>query len=276
MTLAISPDELLALAAALAVAGAVAGLLAGIFGIGGGGVIVPILYQFLGMMGYDEAVRMHVAIGTSLGIILPTGIRSFAAHKARGVVDHALLRSWLVPVPLGVALAAAVAASVSGAGLRAIFAAIAVLVGLRLVIGRGGWRLGDDLPGGPVRAGAGIAVGFLSTLMGIGGGVMSNTFMTLYGRSMLQAVATSAGVGVLVAVPGTLGYMLAGLGAPGLPPFSVGYVNLLGVVIVIPLSVALAPLGVRIAHALSRRQLELGFGLFLLAIAARFFWSLAE
>lgn len=274
MDASVSVAELINLALALAVTGLVAGLLAGIFGVGGGGVIVPVMYQALGALGFSEAVSMHVALGSSLAIIIPTSIRSFQAHKARGAVDIEMLRSWLVPVPLGVAAASVVAASVSGAGLRAIFAIIAFLVALRLIFNRQGWRVGQEVPRGPIRVIVGVVIGFLSTLMGVGGGVMANTFMTIYGRPIHQAVATASGVGILIAVPGTIGYMIAGWNADGLPPFSIGYVNLLGVAIVMPLSLATASLGVRIAHALSKRQLEVGFGIFLVLISARFAYSL--
>jgi uncharacterized membrane protein YfcA len=242
--------------------------------VGGGGVIVPVMYQALGALGFSEAVTMHVSLGSSLAIIVPTSIRSFRAHKARGAVDMSILRSWMIPVPLGVAAASAVAASVSGAGLRAIFAAVAFIVAIRLIFNRESWRIGNEVPGGPIRALAGAFIGFLSTLMGVGGGVLSNTFMTVYGRPIHQAVATAAGVGILIAIPGTLGYILAGWGAEGLPPFSLGYVNLLAIAIVMPLSLFMAPFGVRIAHALSKRQLETGFGIFLLLMSARFAYSL--
>jgi len=269
-------SELTGLALALAATGLVAGLLAGIFGIGGGGVIVPVMYQALGSLGFSPAVTMHVALGTALAVIVPTSIRSFRGHFARGAVDTAMLRSWVIPVPVGVALASLVAASVSGAGLRAIFAAVAFLVAMRLIFNRETWRLGAEIPRGAVRPLAGAAIGFLSTLMGVGGGVLSNTFMTVYGRPIHQAVATASGVGILIAIPGTLGYMAAGWDAAGLPPFSLGYVNLLGVAIIMPLSLLMAPLGVRIAHAASKRQLELGFGIFLLLMSARFAFSVLE
>ncbi len=217
---------------------------------------------------------MHVAVGSALAFIIPTSIRSFQAHRARGAVDMEILKSWLIPVPLGVVAASYVAAKVSGAELRAIFAAIALLVGLRLLFNRETWRLGDDVPGGPIRAATGFVIGFLSTLMGVGGGVMASSFMTVYGRPIHQAVATSAGVGVLIAIPGTLGYILAGWAAEDLPPFSLGYVNLLAVAIILPLSYFMAPLGVRIAHALSKRQLEVSFGFFLMLMSARFTYSL--
>ena len=270
----ISVNEILLLALAQSASGAVAGLLAGLFGIGGGAIIVPVMYQFLGVLGIDEAVRMHISVGTSLGIILPTSIRSFQAHRAHGAVDMTLLKSWLVPMPAGVIAATLVAAYVSGAQLRGVFAVIAVLIGLRLIFNRESWRLAGELPGGFIRATCGALIGFFSTLMGVGGGVMATTFMTLYGRPMHQAVATAAGTGALIAIPGVIGYAWAGWGVPGLPPFSIGYVNVLGIFLVIPITVYVAPGGVRIAHIMSKRQLEVSFGFFMLLVALRFALSL--
>jgi uncharacterized membrane protein YfcA len=269
-----SPTELLELAVALIVSGAISGVLAGLFGIGGGAVLVPVLYQSLAFLGIDESVRMHVSVGTSIGIIVPTAIQSFLAHKRRGAVDLDLLRKWLVPVPIGVIAAAILAALISGGTLRGIFAVIAFLLAIRLLFDRSTWRFGSDLPGDPVRALVGVGIGFFSTLMGVGGGVLNNSYMTMYGRTMHQAVATSSGVGVLVSIPGIVGYVWAGWGRAGLPPFSLGFVNLLALVLVTPISVVAAPYGVRLAHALSRRQLEIAFGLFLLFVAGRFAISL--
>ncbi|WP_186389642.1 sulfite exporter TauE/SafE family protein [Stappia sp. TSB10P1A] len=266
--------EVIGLAFALVASGAVAGILAGVFGIGGGAVLVPVLYQFLTWLGVDEAVRMHISVATSLGIIVPTSIRSFLAHKQRGAADLDLLKSWLIPVPAGAVVASLVAAYVSGDGLKGIFAGIAVIVGLRMLFNRESWKIGNDIPGNPVRAICGALIGFFSTLMGIGGGVMNNTFMTLFGRPIHQAVATSSGTGVLISIPGVIGMMWAGWGAAGLPAFSLGYVNILGVALIIPITTFAAPFGVKIAHALPRRYLEIFFGLFLLSVAARFAWSL--
>lgn len=267
------PAELAGLALALAATGLIAGLLAGIFGVGGGGVIVPVMYQALGVLGFSPEVTMHVALGSSLAIIIPTSIRSFTAHFARGAVDMGILRSWLIPVPVGVVLGSLVVSSVNGTALRAIFASIALLVAIKLIFNRDSWRLGTEVPRGPVRALVGAAIGFLATLMGVGGGVLSSTFMTVFGRPIHQAVATAAGMGILIAVPGTIGFVVAGWGASGLPPFSVGYVNLLALAIIMPLSLLMAPLGVRFAHAMTKRQLETGFGIFLLLMSARFFYS---
>ncbi|MBD1546735.1 sulfite exporter TauE/SafE family protein [Roseibium aggregatum] len=267
-------SETLALGLALLASGLIAGFLAGMFGIGGGAILVPVLYQFLTAVGVDEGVRMHVSVATSLGIIVPTSIRSFLAHKKRGAVDLELLKSWLIPVPFGVACASLVAAYVSGDGMKGIFAVIAFVIGLRMLFNKPHWRLGSDIPGFPIRPVCGALIGFFSTLMGIGGGVMNNTFMTLYGRPIHQAVATSSGTGTLIAIPGTIGMILAGWGAADLPPFSLGYVNLLGLALIIPVTTFAAPFGVKIAHMLQRRTMELFFGFFLLAVSARFVLSL--
>lgn len=266
--------EIATFAAALAAAGVVAGLLAGLFGIGGGAILVPVFYQVFGLLGVDEVVRMHLSVGTSLAVIVPTSLRSFQAHYRRGAVDMTVLRSFVIAVPLGVVLASLVAAFISSAGLRAIFAAIAVVIGLRLLFNRENWRLGTELPANPARGIVGGAIGFFSTLMGVGGGILNNTFMTLYSRPMHQAVATSSGVGVLISIPGLFGYVWAGWGEAALPLASTGYVNWIAVALIIPVTLLVAPLGVRIAHALKKRHLEVAFGIFMLLVAARFFWSL--
>lgn len=259
---------------ALVASGLVAGFLAGLFGIGGGAVLVPVFYQMLGAIGVDEAIRMHLSVGTSLAIIVPTSLRSFQGHRARGAVDMDLLKSYLVPVPAGVIVASLIAAYLSSANLRVIFAILALVIAVKLLFAKDSWKLGSDVPLGWPRAAAGFFIGLASTFMGIGGGVLNNTFMSLFGRSMLTAVATSAGVGVLISIPGTLGYIWAGWGADGLPLYSLGYVNLLMFAIIVPMTLLVAPLGVRFAHALSKRQLEVGFGLFLIIVSVRFFVSL--
>jgi uncharacterized membrane protein YfcA len=269
-----SIEQLMIFAAATAVGGVVSGLLAGVFGIGGGAVLVPVFYQVLAMLDVDESVRMHVAVGTSLAIIIPTSLRSYQGHSKRGAVDVTLLKSFLISVPVGVLLASLTAAYISSEGLRIIFTLIMVAVGFRLLFNRESWRLGSEIPTGPARAAVGVVIGYLSTLMGIGGGIMNNTFMTLYGRSMHQAVATSSGVGVLIAIPGTIGYIWAGWGHPDLPLGSTGFVNWIAFALIIPIALVVTPYGVRIAHALKKRHLEIAFGLFALAVSVRFFVSL--
>ncbi len=258
----------------LMLAGAVAGFLAGLFGIGGGTVLVPAFFQVYGAIGVPDDVRMHLSVGSSLAIVVVTSLRSFMAHHKHGVVDEKLLRGWVLAVPFGALLASVAVAYISSGGLRAVFSVVCVLIAAKLLFGKENWRIGDDLPQNPVKALFGSGIGFLSTLMGIGGGVLNNTFMTSYGRPIHQAVATSAGVGVLIAVPGFLGYIWAGWAKAGLPPFSTGYVNWLTVLLIIPLSIVVTPYGVKIAHAMEKRRLEMLLGVYLLIVAARFVWSL--
>lgn len=265
--------DMLPFIAALLAAGVAAGLLAGLFGIGGGAILVPIFFHVFGLLGVADAVRMHLALGTSLAIIVPTSIRSFMAHRQRGAVDTDLLKGWIVAVPLGTIIATVIAAWASSSELRLIFAVIALVLALRMILNRKSWQLGTDLPPNPLKFLVGTGIGILSGLMGIGGGVMNNTFMTLYGRTIHQAVATSAGVGVLISIPGLVGYIWGGWGEPGLPPFSTGYINWLAVALLIPVTLLTAPYGARIAHALSKRQLEFGFALFLVAVSMQFFAS---
>jgi uncharacterized membrane protein YfcA len=269
-------NELAVFAGVISLSGVVSGLMAGIFGIGGGAVLVPVFYQVFGILGVEEAVRMHLAVGSSLAIIIPTSLRSFAGHKARGAVDMDVLKSFLIPVPIGVILASITAAFITSEGLRVIFAILMLLVAVRLLFNRESWRLAAELPGPVGHSIAGVIIGYFSTLMGIGGGVMNNTFMAMYGRPMHQAVATSSGVGVLIAIPGTLGYIWAGWSSPGLPIASTGYINWIAVALIIPIALIVTPYGVRIAHALKKRQLEIAFGLFCIFISARFFWSLFD
>ncbi|MBO6716419.1 MAG: sulfite exporter TauE/SafE family protein [Rhizobiaceae bacterium] len=275
MTIADIPaSELAVFALAIAASGVVSGLMAGIFGIGGGAVLVPVFYQVFGLLGVDEAVRMHLSVGTSLAIIVPVSIRSFLGHRSRGAVDISVLRSFVVAVPVGVVLASLTAAQIGSAGLRIIFAVLILPFGLRMLFDRSHWRLGNDLPGNPWRAAVGVMIGYFSTLMGIGGGIMNNTFMTIFNRPIHQAVATSSGVGVLIAIPGTIGYVWAGWGDPLLPAFSTGFISWMAVAVVIPIALVVTPYGVRLAHALKKRQLEIAFGIFCLLVSARFFASL--
>jgi len=262
------------LVAALAAAGGAIGLLAGLFGIGGGAISVPVFNEVFGMLGYPEAVRMPLAVGTSLAMIIPTALMSARGHFLRGAVDTALLRAWAAPVTFGVLLGAAIARVADPAVFKLVFVCVAAVISARLLTGGRNWRIRDTLPGRWGLAGYGAVTGVLSALMGVGGGAISTMVLTLHGVPILNAVSTSAGVGVLIAIPGTIGYMLAGWGKPGLPADSIGYVSLFALALTAPTALLTTRLGVRLAHALSRRKLELSFGVFLLVVCARFLLEL--
>ena len=266
--------ELAALLAMLLGGGLIMGLLAGLLGIGGGGIMVPILYEVFSAIGVDEAVLMHLCVGTSLAVIMPTSLRSFHSHKAKGAVDMEIIRSMVLPVVAGVVIGTLVARYSSSTILTVIWAGAATMMSLKMFFGRESWKLGDDIPGNPGRALYGLFIGTISTLMSIGGGAFVTMMMTLYGRPIHQAVGTSSGFGPMIAIPGTLGFIWAGWGVAGVPPGSLGYVSLLSAAIIVPVSVLAAPLGVRMAHGISRRKLELFFATFLALVASRFFWTL--
>lgn len=266
---AASVEELAALAVGVGLSGLIAGMVAGLLGVGGGIVLVPVLYQTLAFLGVDESVRMPLAVGTSLATIIPTSIRSTLSHNKTGAVDWTVLRAWAVPTVVGVVIGSWLASIVGGKGLTAVFAAGAGALGVYMVMGREDWRLGDSVPRGVWSWPLGLANGCLSVMMGIGGGTFGVTVMTLFGVTIHRAVATAAGFGLIIAVPGTIGMMVSGWNAPGLLPYSLGFVNLIGLALIVPATIVAAPLGVAIAHRLSRRALRLAFGLFLCATALR-------
>jgi uncharacterized membrane protein YfcA len=275
-------SELSELALLLVAVGALAGFLAGVFGIGGGAVLVPVFYECFRLAGVPLDVRMPLCIGTSLAIIIPTSISSFRSHHARGAVDMKVLRVWMAPVIAGVILGSVIARYAPERLFKFVFVAVAWSAAARLLFGRDSWRLGDTMPSGFLMKVYGGLVGLLSTLMGVGGGLFSNLLMTFYGRPIHQAVATSSALAVLISIPGALGYIYAGWPAaaryPDVTalqlPFAIGYVSLIGAVLVMPTSLLTAPLGVRAAHAMSKRTLEMAFGCYLFIVGSRFVISL--
>ncbi len=205
---------------------------------------------------------------------MPTSISSTRGHHKRGTVDLEVLRAWAVPVLIGVGLGAVIARFAAPVVFQAVFVVIALINAVKLLTGGKGWRLRETLPGALAMRLSGMAIGLVSAIMGIGGGAVSNLFLTLHGVPIHRAVSTSAGVGVLIAIPGTIGYILAGLGKVDLPPGSLGFVSLIAFALTIPTSLLTTRFGIALAHRLSRRALEIAFGSFLLLVAARFFWAI--
>lgn len=273
--LGIPLQDLATLIVALLAAGLLTGLLAGMFGVGGGAVIVPVLYQIFGLLHVPEAVRIHLCVGTSLAIIIPTSIQSFRAHRAKGKVMMDVLQLWAVPVVASVIVGGIIAAFAPGLVLKLVFVLVAGSNAIKLLSGRDDWRIAPDLPGPTGMRAYGVLIGLASALMGIGGGAISNMILSLHGKPIHNAVATSSGLGVLISIPGAIAYMIAGWPhMASLPPLSVGFVSLLGFVLIAPTSTLVAPYGARLAHAMPKRRLEVAFGVFLLLVSARFIYSL--
>ena len=267
--------EMVWLTLALLGAGIVSGFFAGFFGIGGGAPVVFALYETFRIVGVPADVRMHMSVGTALAVMIPTAVVSYLGHRRRGSVDEHLAKAWAVPTVLGVVAGSFVAALANQVVLKFVFAGLAAFTGVKMLSSRMTWRLKADTPSTAATWGAGILTGLFSSLMGIGGGVFGNMFLSLYGRPMHQIVGTSASLGVLIAVPGMIGYMIAGLPYANLiPAASIGYVSLLATLIVAPVAALSAPLGVSIAHRFTPAQLKRAFGIFLLVLAARFWLSI--
>lgn len=267
--------EIVLLVLWIAGAGILVGVLAGLFGIGGGAIIVPVLYEVFRALHVPEDVRMQMCIGTSLAIIVPTTVRSYIGHRKKGAVIPQIVRIWTVPAVLGVAIGSVVATSAPAPVFKIAFVIFATFISARMLFGSDRLSLGTELPGRALLRLYGFVTGLFSSLVGVSGGAVSNAVLTLYGQSMQRAVATSAGVGVPITVAGTIGYMLAGWPHRAqLPPMSIGFVSLIGLVLMAPVSSYTASYGVRLAHWLPRRKLEIAFGIFLMFASLRFLISL--
>lgn len=267
------PAFLAAFALALLATGTVAGVLAGLLGVGGGIVIVPVLFNLFPLLGIDEAVRMHVAVGTSLATIIPTSVMSARAHYRRGSLDLDLLKSLIPGVVAGVLIGGWLGARAGGATLTAVFTVVALLVAVNMAFRREGMILAETLPGGLVRQGLGLVIGGFSVVMGIGGGTLSVPLLTAFNVPIRRAVGTAAALGLGIGLPGAAGFILGGLGVPDRPPGSLGYANLIGFALIVPATMLMAPVGARIAHTISPSLLRKAFALFLFLTALRMGWS---
>jgi uncharacterized membrane protein YfcA len=256
------------LVGSMLLAGLFAGFVAGMFGIGGGFVVVPALAAVLTVLPHEGGNEhiMHVAIGTSLATIFFTSLRSVQAHAKRGAVDWSILKGWLPWVVAGVICGVALTSVMDGNQLKIAFGVFLIPLALQFIfriLGRKA-KTEEKLPTGPVRAGLGTSLGAFSSLLGIGGGTPAILIMTMSGVNMHRAVATAAGFGTIIAVPGALGSMITGFGQPNLPVGSIGFVNLIALVAITAMSMITAPLGAAAAHSLDPVKLKRVFGFYLL------------
>ncbi|RUT35030.1 sulfite exporter TauE/SafE family protein [Arsenicitalea aurantiaca] len=259
--------------AGLAITGIVSGVFAGLLGIGGGAIIVPALAWVLLVLGFDPEIVQHVAVGTSLAIIIPTGLSSARAHFSRGAVDMRVLKLWAAPVFAGTLAGGLMAGLFSGDALRIVFGVLALFIAANILLPFQ-QRLIGHLSGSSAthRIFAGV-VGYLSALMGVGGGSLSVPTIGALGASMHNAVGTGAAIGVFIAISGTIGFIVSGWGVADLPPFSLGFVNLPALVLVGSLAVLCAPLGAALAHRLDQTALKRIFALFLTLVGLNMLWT---
>jgi uncharacterized membrane protein YfcA len=259
---------------ALVATGAFSGFLAGLLGVGGGIVIVPVLFQVFEVFNVDPSVRMQVAVGTSLATIIPTSIVSARSHWKKGSVDQSLLLKLAPLTFIGVIAGTFLASSVSGHVLTAVFATVALIVAVKMAMGPEAFVVGKGLPGPGGTGFMAIIIGGVSAMMGIGGGTLTVPLLSLFSYPIHAAVGTAAALGLIISVPGAIGFAIAGHGNPLLPPFSIGYVNWVGFLAIVPTSIFMAPYGARVAHAISRIWLSRAFAFFLLITSIKMFWGL--
>lgn len=265
-------DQALTLAAAFLGAGAAAGLLAGLLGVGGGIVIVPVTIEVLTLIGVDPAVVVHLAVGTSLATIVPTALSSARSHHRRGGVDTDLLKALAPAVLVGAVLGGIVADRSPGAVLTAVFGTIGMIAALNMLARSNARPVRDGLPGVAGRIGIGGVIGGVSSMMGIGGGTLTVPILSACNVPARTAVGTSAAVGLFIAVPGAITFILTGLDAEGLPPGSLGYVNWIALALIVPMTILIAPVGAKIAHSIPPVVLKRVFAAFLVIVSLRLLW----
>ncbi len=275
MLLGYPADQIVWLVLLILLGGVVTGVLAGLFGIGGGGIIVPVLYEVFGVLHVTDDLRMQLCIGTSLAIIAPTSLRAYLAHKKKGAVIPSVMRTWLAPAVIGVVVGSAIASFAPSQVFKICFVVFTAFISAKMLFAGDRWNISTELPGRALLAVYGFVTGLFSSLVGVSGGALSNAVLTLYGLPMPRAVAISAGIGVPITIVGAIGYAIAGWPhIAQLPPLSLGFVSVIGFVLMAPVSSYTTSYGVRLAHWLPRRQLEIGFGIFLLLVSVRFLAAL--
>lgn len=261
------PTLLLTMAVMLLAIGAFAGVLAGLLGVGGGIILVPAFFYAFSVLGYDSPQLMQMCLATSLATIIVTSVRSVLAHQKKGAVDWDILKGWAFGIALGAVVGVSVASSLRSTALQAIFGVLAVIVGLYMLLGRSHWRLGAAMPMGLRGYLISPVIGFLSVLMGIGGGSFGVPTMSLFGVPIHRAVATAAGFGVIIAVPSVIGFLMVEMPEGGRPPLTIGAVNLVAFGLVIAMTLITAPWGAALAHRTDANRLKRVFGAFLILVA---------
>lgn len=257
------------LAIGLLATGAVAGVLAGLLGVGGGIVIVPVLFYLFEFLEIPKSISMHLAVATSLATIIPTSISSARSHHKKGALDIALLKFWAPFIFIGAGLGGFLSRYINSNELTLLFGIIALIVSINMALPKK-ITLTSGLPKSKIlNASIGAIIGFLSSLMGIGGGTLSVPTLTLFSYPVHKAVGTASAFGIVIAVPAVIGFIGAGLGIENRPPFSLGYVNLVAMALIFSMTIFTAPIGAKIAHKINAKSLKLAFAIFLFITAIR-------
>lgn len=265
--------EFLPLIIGLVIAAMIGGFIAGLLGVGGGIVIVPALFWLFSFIDFDPSLAMHTAVGTSLATIIATSISSMQAHHKKSAVDWDVFKTWLPTMALGALSGGIIAKFISADALVLIFVCLAILVAINL-FRPVSLSFASELPSRSKQGVISGFIGFCSALMGIGGGTFSVPTLVGYSFSTHRAVGTAASLGLIIAIPAAIGFVMSGWGQSGLLPFSLGYVNVIAVVVILPFTVLFAPIGARMAHKLPENTIKKAFAVFLLLTAARMIYRL--
>lgn len=250
--------------------GAFAGVLAGLLGVGGGIIIVPILYHLFLFFGMSAVLAMPVAIGTSLSTIVLTSIVSARKHYAKGGVDLDLVKVWIVPVLLGVTIGSLAPSVIDAAQLKSTFGIMLIVVSLHMLASSfRSLEISKQLPVKPLQFIFAVALGGLSAMLGIGGGTLMVPLLTLFAFPIHRAVSTASVFGLIISVPATIIYIANGWNLPNLPAFTTGYVNWIAFAIIVPMTMWFAPLGVNLAYKLNVQQLKRAFAIFLCLVGIK-------
>lgn len=264
------PDLVLLILAMLLLGGC-AGFLAGLLGVGGGIILVPGLYMIFAKMqpilGFEAGHMMHTAVGTSLAIIIPTGLSSAYAHRRKDAIDFKLVFDLGIGVLIGVFVTTGIVNDISGDSLKMIFAAMLLVLAGIMLANPSRWHLHRNIPSQPFVGGAGVIIGALSSLIGIGGASLSVPYMTLHNVPMHRAVGTASALGIVISLPAAAGFICAGIGENNLLPYSIGYINVLAWLCIIPSSTLLAPMGAKVAHGVSVTRLRRFFAIFMILVS---------
>ena len=265
-------NEMINLLAVLAIAAAVAGFMAGLLGVGGGIIMVPALYYAFTVLGFDIVTRMHLSVGTSLAIIIPTSIISTKTHMEYDAVDLKMVKSFGIFILLGVIAGTFLAVNLKTPSLVLFFSIFAFMVGLFFIF------LREKLVDNPkkisdfIKNTSGILIGFISVPLGIGGGSLMVPFMRTFGYDIRKSIGTAAAVGFLIAVTGTITMILGGKIIDNVStPFSFGYINLLGFIVFVPVTMVMARLGAKAVYRIDKKLLSKIFGTFLIIVSIRSF-----
>ena len=264
--------EVLNLLAVLAVAAAVAGFMAGLLGVGGGIIMVPALYYAFTVLDFDILTRMHLSVGTSLAIIIPTSIISTKTHMEYDAVDFKMVKSFGVFILIGVILGTFLAVNLKTPPLVLFFSIFAFLVGLFFIFLREKLVENPKTISNMIKNLSGIIIGFISIPLGIGGGSLMVPFMRTFGYDIRKSIGTAAAIGFLISVSGAITMIIGGKIINNVnTPFSVGYINLLGFIVFVPVTMVMARIGAKVVYKIDRKLLSKIFGIFLLIVSVRSF-----